>query len=463
MSLCSHEAEQSVIGACMLSNKLIDRMTDVLTYRDFSALEHGVIWAALVSLRSAGQVCDLVTLSERLEHDQTYADVGGLAYLAEVTQKTPSAANGMAYAEVVADLSNRRRMLGELGSIEQLIHDKQMPFADVIDGAQGRIAKLLRADAETIGTVGDYLETDLLDEIDRKWSGEQDAMGASFGLPDLDARTMGMHPGQLTVVGARPSMGKTAFALNTIRSSCVGQGRPAVMFSMEMDRRSLITRLTAALGEVPINAIRDPRQHMTQEYFYRLSGPVQKLKGAPLVLDDRAALTPSQIRGACKRWKDHFGDLGLVVIDYLGLMRPDGRHGTREQEVAEMSGAMKALAKELQVPVVLLSQLNRGVDSREDKRPRMSDLRESGAIEQDADIILFLYRNEVYEPDNERTQGVIEIITGKQREGELGTDYASARLAMARIDPLDAETIHRLRNPEPAEPKRKAKSAMEMM
>jgi replicative DNA helicase len=181
------------------------------------------------------------------------------------------------------------------------------------------------------------------------------------------------------------------------------------------------------------------------------------------VIDDRGALAVSQVRSACKRWRDHYGDLGLVVVDYLGLMRPDRKHGTREQEVAEMSGSMKALAKELKCPVLLLSQLNRGLEQRPNKRPVMSDLRESGAIEQDADMILFLYRDEVYHPENEETRGIAEIIIGKQREGSLGTEYAAARLDHARMDPLTADVIARLRAPAPTEPKRKPKSAMEMM
>lgn len=461
--LYSIEAEQSLIGACLLENRLIDRMAETVGPADFSQIEHQIIWGAMNRLAGSGQYVDVITLSEALSDKGSLEDVGGLAYLVEVSRNTPSASNASGYARIVTDLSHRRRLLDELGSIDQLARDKQTPFSEVIDGAQGRIAKLIRADAQGIGPVGDYLATDLLDEIDRKWSGDVDPMGASFGLPDLDRKTMGMHAGQLIVVGARSSMGKTAFALNTIRTACIEQNRPTVMFSMEMDRKTLITRLTAAIGQVPINAIRDPKQYMTEDYFARLTNPVHVLKTAPLVIDDRAALTPSQVRGACKRWRAHYGDLGLVVVDYLGLMRPDRKHGTREQEVAEASGAMKALAKELQCPVLLLSQLNRSLEQRPNKRPVMSDLRESGAIEQDADIILFLYRNEVYHPDDERTQGVAEIIIGKQREGELGTVYAAARLALARMDPLDAEKIRELRSPPAEESRRKPKSAMEMM
>jgi len=419
MSLYSLEAEQSVIGACLLENRLIDKAADLLTSRDFSALEHQVIWSALVLLRNAGKNCDVVTVSERLETDQTYDQVGGLVYLAEISRSTPSASNGITYAEIVADLAQRRRLLDELTHISAMAQDKSQSLLTVADAAQGRIARLIRADADQAGPMSADL-ADMLDEIDRKWNGEQEAMGLSFGLTDLDRRTMGMHPGQLILVGGRPAAGKTAFALNILRACCVRDRRPALIFSMEMDRRALRNRMTAAVGDLPLQAIRDPKNYMTDEHWPRMAIAVQSLKDAPLIVDDRAAMTASQIRGAAKRWRDHYGDLGVVMVDYMQLMKAEGRNSSREQDVAEMSRTMKLMAKELQCPVVALSQLNRGLEQRPDKRPMMSDLRESGALEQDADLILFLYRDEVYNPDNEMSKGVAEIIIGKQRNGPLG-------------------------------------------
>lgn len=458
MSLRSLEAEQSVIGACLLDNRLIDKATDIIRHSDFSALENQIIWSAIVRLRNAGHACDVVTVSERLEADHTYDEVGGLTYLAEIARHTPSTSNALTYAGIVADLSSRRLLLGELSNIESMASDKARDLMTIVDDAQGRLARLIRTDADQAGPMSADL-ADMLDEIDRKWNGETSAMGLSFGLNDLDQRTMGMHPGQFILVAGRPAMGKTAFALNIMRACCVRDKRPALIFSMEMDRQALRNRMAAAVGNLPLQAIRDPKGHMTDELWRRMTRAIQGLKDAPLIVDDRAAMSPSQVRGAAKRWRDHFGQLGVVMVDYLQLMKADGKHGNREQEVAEMSRAMKTLAKELGCPVVALSQLNRSLEQRPNKRPMMSDLRESGSLEQDADLILFLYRDEVYHPDNIESKGVAEIIIGKQREGETGTVYANGRLGHARFDDLDHETVSRMIEGTKPQP-RKQKSAM---
>ena len=399
-----------------------------------------------------------MTVSERLEEDQTYDDIGGLAYLAEIARNTPSAANALTYASIVADLSGRRQLVGELGNIEAMAGDKTRELMTIVDDAQGRLARLIRADADQAGPMSADL-ADMLDEFDRKWNGEQSAMGLSFGIQDLDDRTMGMHPGQFILVAGRPAMGKTAFALNIMRACCVRDSRPALIFSMEMDRQALRNRMAAAVGNLPLQAIRDPKRYMSDELWPRMTSAVQGLKDAPLIVDDRSAMTPSQVRGAAKRWRDHYGDLGVVMVDYLQLMKADGKHGNREQEVAEMSRAMKTMAKELGCPVVALSQLNRSLEQRPNKRPMMSDLRESGSLEQDADLILFLYRDEVYHPDHHDNEGIAEIIIGKQREGETSTVYAQANLSHARFGDLDHDSIHRMIESQKPQP-RKQKSAM---
>lgn len=458
MSLFNLESEQSVIGACLLDNRLIDKITEIVKRTDFSTLENQIVWAAIVGLRNAGRACDVVTVAERLEADHTYDTVGGLVYLAEISRNTPSTSNALSYAAIVADLSGRRQLLGELSNIETMAGDKAQNLLTIVDDAQGRLARLIRADADQAGPMSADL-ADMLDEIDRKWNGETDAMGLSFGLSDLDRRTMGMHPGQFILVAGRPAMGKTAFALNILRACCVRDKRPALIFSMEMDRQALRNRMAAAVGNLPLQAIRDPKGHMTDELWPRMASAIQGLKDAPLIVDDRAAMTPSQLRGAAKRWRDHYGQLGVVMVDYLQLMKADGKHGNREQEVAEMSRAMKTMAKELGCPVVALSQLNRSLEQRPNKRPMMSDLRESGSLEQDADLILFLYRDEIYHPDNIDSKGVAEIIIGKQREGETGTVYSFGRLSHARFDDLDHETVSRMIEGTKPQP-RKQKSAM---
>ena len=457
MSLFSHETEQSLIGACMLDNKQIDNVSDILTHRDFAALEHAVIWSAMVQLRNAGQSSDVVTISERLEKDDTYDGVGGLTYLAEIAKSTPRASNALTYAEIIADLASRRRLLDDLASIESMARDKCQSLLTVVDDAQGRLSRIVRGDADQAGPMSNDL-ADMISEIDRKWNGEEQAMGLSFGLADLDNRTMGMHPGQLILVGGRPGSGKTAFGLNVLRACCVRDGKPAVIFSMEMDRKALRNRMTAAIGDLPLQAIRDPKNHMHDEHWPKMTLAVNALKEAPLIVDDRAAMTPSQIRGAARRWRDRYGELGVIMVDYLQLMGNDRKHGNREQEVAEISRSMKLLAKEMQCPVVALSQLNRSLENRSNKRPQMADLRESGSLEQDADLILFLYRDEYYD-ENSPAKGVGEIIIGKQREGEVGTVYAAAKLGNARFDDLDHTEVARmceLSKPQP----RKTKSAM---
>lgn len=458
MNLQSIESEQSVLGACLLDNRFIDRCADILSWPDFSQHTHGVIWNTMLALRNAGSAVDVVTVIDRLESDGTADDVGGIGALAELARNTPSASNALTYANIIADLSGRRKMLGELANIEAMAGDKSRDLMTVVDDAQGRLARLIRADADEASPIGDGL-SDLIGEIDRKWNGEQDAMGLSFGLSDLDRRTMGMHPGQLILVGGRPASGKTAFALNILRACCVRDNAPGLIFSMEMDRKALRNRMVAATGNLPLQAIRDPKGHMTDELWPKMASGVQQLKNAPLIIDDRAGMSPSQIRGAAKRWRDHYGHIGAVMVDYVQLMRPDGRHGSREQEVAEMSRTMKLMAKELGCPVVALSQLNRGLEQRTNKRPIMSDLRESGALEQDADLILFLYRDEIYNEESP-ARGTAEIIIGKQREGEVGTVHAAANLSHARFADLDREEMARIVEQQNAPAPRRQKSAM---
>ena len=462
MSLYSREAEQNVLGACLLDNAVIGRIADIVTPNDFYAFENRLLWQCIAELNRVGSVVDVMTVADKVGVYEE-GSVISFADIAEIARHTVSTANATAYADIVADLGLRRRIGAECNEVRDMASDKEMAADSVIESAQAKLARLLRSDSDAAGPMSDDLE-DMINEIERKWEGEQTPMGASFGLVDLDQRTMGMHPGQLIIVGGRPGQGKTAFALNILRACCVRDGRPAVIFSMEMDRRALRNRMAAAIGDMPIDAIRDPKNHMTDERWPKLTLAVNTLKQAPLIVDDRAAMTASQIRSAAKRWRDRYGDMGVIMVDYLQLMGNDtakGSNRNREQEVAEISRSMKMLAKEMQCPVVALSQLNRGLESRTDKRPLMSDLRESGSLEQDADLILFLYRDDYYN-DESPVAGIAEIIVGKQREGSTGTIYAAAKLAHARFDDLVASEIVRARemSAQAAKPVKKAKSAM---
>lgn len=457
----SLEAEQSVIGAALLNGKVIDSLADIISPVDFAEPAHGVIWSAIVDLACRkGLAVDVVTLSEHLEEVGQANDIGGLPYLVQISQSTPSAANAEVYAKIVKDKAQRRRLIAALNDMASEADASKEEFTALVDSAQARLLALTGGEQKGAVLMKDVLRT-MTNTIDRRHSGLESAMGLSFGLTDLDRMTMGMKSGEMIVVGARPSMGKTAFAINVLRAVLTRDKRPAMLFSMEMGAEAIITRMTAAAGDLTLDKLRDPTT-MDDHDWPKLAAGVNILKDADLVIDDRPSLTPSQVRGAAKRWKDHLGDMGVVVVDYLGLMKAEGRHGTREQEVAEASRSMKALAKELGCPVIVLSQLNRSLESRDinSRRPRMSDLRESGAIEQDADLILFLYRHEVYAPDDERTRGIGEVIVGKQREGQLGTCYTAAMLERGQFNDLAASKIRELKEPYTAPVKPRHKSAM---
>lgn len=453
----AYDAERSVIGAALLDNVWVGRLADTLTAADFYEPGHQQVWAVMVKLSNAGKACDAITVADAMG-DAVY-DIGGFGYLAEMMRDTPAATNARTYAEIVADTALRRRLLDALANVEAMARDRQTATATVLDDAQSRLVKLVRPDAERAGPVGGYLP-DFLTKMERRFSGDEQAMGLGYGLADLDSKTMGMHPGQMVIAAGRPGMGKTAFSLTVAAHCAVKEQRPVVLFNMEMDREAIITRLVACLGNLPIRAVRDPQHNMNDELWARMTYPVKSLNDAPLVIDDRAAMSLQQVRSSAKRWRDHYGDMGLVIVDYLQLMATDGRSDrNREQDVAEASRTMKMLAKELACPVMVLSQLNRKVEERPNKRPMPADLRESGSLEQDADLILFLYRDEHYH-ENSDAKGVAEIIVAKQREGETGTVYAAANLAHGRFDNLDAGVIAAMKELQQAPKRKKTKSAL---
>ena len=419
----SVEAEQAVLGGLLLSNAAWDRIGDVLGEADFYRADHRVLWRAITKLVEDNHPADVLTVSEALKVTGELQDVGGLAYLHQLASGTPSAANIRRYAEIVRERSIMRR-LAEVGTM----------IADAAYSPQGREAKQLLDEAETrileIGEKGgrsseSFLEmtkvlAEVMSRLDELSRNPAAVTGIATGYVDLDEQTTGLQPGDLIIVAGRPSMGKTSFALNIAEHVALEIKLPVLVFSMEMGGTQLATRMLGSVGKVDAQALRTGR--LTPSDWDRLGTALARLNEAPLLIDETPSLNPLELRARARRKKREYGGLGLIVIDYLQLMQgSESSSGeNRATEISEISRGLKALAKELHCPVIALSQLNRSVETRTDKRPMMSDLRESGAIEQDADVIMFIYRDDYYNKDS-KEPGVAEIIIGKQRNGPVGT------------------------------------------
>ncbi|MGM0783871.1 MAG: replicative DNA helicase [Pseudomonadota bacterium] len=436
--LYSQDAELSVIGAAMLENELVAELAEIVRPDDFHLIPHRTIWGAIINLARDGKPCDLVTLGDYLEANGLMDSVGTLADLAEIARCVPVASNASHYADVVADLAQRRQLLGTLPDAEQRIADRAVPTADLITELQGRLESLRRASRDRLLRAAEYLDHDFITPFDRRYSGDEESMGLSYGLRDLDEATMGMKPCELVVVGGRPSMGKTAFMMNSLRAALNSQS-PVLIESLEMPRPALFNRLVAGMGDIPIAALRDPRghDHRIDEYMARMAYPISQINSADLYINHETPRTINQIRSQAKEVRDRHGKIGLIMIDYLSKVRIEGSYGNRHDlGIEEIVTGAKAIAKEFDCPVMLLSQLNRSLESRPNKRPNMGDLKDSSAIEQEADTILFLYRDEVYHPDNPDNKGLAEIIIGKQREGITDTVHVVSRLSHARFEDL---------------------------
>ena len=424
----SVEAEQSVLGGLLLDNEAWDKVADVLTEGDFYRADHRLIFQHIAKLIDATKPADALTVSESLERSGKLNEVGGQAYVSSLALNTPSAANIRRYAEIVRE----RAVMRSLAAIGTEIADSAYnplgrDAAALIDEAEAKVFHIAEAGAKAKqGFVKiDPLLTETVERIDMLYSRENknDVIGLATGFVDLDRITSGLQGGDLIIVAARPSMGKTALAMNIVEHVALGAKKAAAVFSMEMSGSQLAMRMIGSVGRVDQHELRTGT--FKEDDWSRLVDAVGKLNEAQLYIDDTAGLNPLEVRARARRLHRQCastGGLSLVVVDYLQLMSGarSGREENRATEIAEISRSLKGLAKELKVPVVALSQLNRSVESRTDKRPMMSDLRESGAIEQDADIILFIYRDEVYNPDSAK-RGTAEIIVAKQRNGPTGT------------------------------------------
>jgi replicative DNA helicase len=415
----SNQAEQALLGGLMLDNSAWDRVADLVAAADFFRPDHRLIFTGIEALAERSQPADPVTLGEFLASRGELADAGGAAYLTELVTDTPSAANVTYYARIIRERALLRRLI-EVGNeiASSAYRPEGRPIAELVDEAERRVFEIAeRGQRRGSGFV--RLNEVLKSTIDRLDSLHQ-SQGAITGLPTgftrLDEYTAGLQPGDLVIIAGRPSMGKTTLALNIAENAALGARKSAAVFSMEMSVEQLAFRMVSSLGRVDQAHLRNGR--FSDDDWPRIHGAIQQMAEAPIYIDDTPAMTPTEVRARARRLQRERG-LDLIVIDYLQLMQVAGNTENRATEISEISRSLKSLARELRVPVIALSQLNRSVEARTDKKPVMSDLRESGAIEQDADLILFIYRDEVYNHDSPR-KGIADINVAKQRNGPTG-------------------------------------------
>ena len=434
----SLDAEQAVLGALMLSEEAYFKISDKVSAEDFYRQDHRFIFEAIAALKERGQPCDAVTLGEWLERNEKAEAAGGVSYVIEIANNTPGAANIVAYAEIVREKAILRQLM-EAGT--QIVDDVLVP--------EGRSSEeLLQSAEKLVFDIGERGKrgrgsftpvSEALKEayrtIEHRYSNKGALNGLDTGFIDLNNLTNGLQGGDLVIIAARPSMGKTSFAMNIAEHAAIQSGQPVAIFSMEMPVAQLALRMISSLGRVDQRRLRNG--DLADEDWPRVTSAITLLTQARLFIDDTAGLSPSELRARTRRLKREHG-LGLIVIDYLQLMQVPGSRENRATEISEISRNLKAIAKEMNVPVIALSQLNRSLEQRQDKRPIMADLRESGAIEQDADLICYIYRDEYYNQDSPK-KGIAEIIIAKHRNGPTGSIDLWFRGQYTRFDSIARE------------------------
>jgi len=432
----SIEAEQSVLGGLMLDNQAFDRVAELVVSQDFYTRTHKLIFEAMTTLAEIGDPIDLITISESLEKNNKLVGIGGFAYLAEIAKNTPSAANIDAYASIVRERAVVREMIGVAnGSAEAGFNTEGRTIHDLLDFAENKVFKI--AEQRTKNNEGPQSIHSILektvDKIEELYQSPQDGVtGVSTGYADLDKMTTGLQPSDLIIVAARPSMGKTTFAMNLAEHAAMTQDKPVLIYSLEMPSEQIMMRMLASLGRINQTKVRTGQ--LDDDDWARLSSTMGLLmEKGKMYVDDASGLTPTDVRSRARRIARDHGGISMIMVDYLQLMRVPSLADNRTLEIAEISRSLKALAKELKCPVVALSQLNRTLEQRADKRPINSDLRESGSIEQDADLIMFIYRDEVYNEDS-TDKGIAEIIIGKQRNGPIGKVRLTFQGQFSRFD-----------------------------
>ncbi|MEZ8479919.1 replicative DNA helicase [Vibrio splendidus] len=432
----SLEAEQSVIGGLFLDNERWDTVAEKVVAKDFYSRPHRLIFEAVKDILEESSPLDLITLSEHLELREQLEDVGGFAYLADLAKNTPSAANINAYADIVAQRALVRSLIGVANEIADSGYDPQgRTSEELVDLAESKVFAIAEGRAsenEGPQNVDSILEK-TLERIEILYKSPQDGVtGVDTGFNDLNKKTAGLQGSDLIIVAARPSMGKTTFAMNLCENAAMKQDKPVLIFSLEMPAEQLMMRMLASLSRVDQTKIRTGQ--LDDEDWARISSSMGILMDKKnMYIDDSSGLTPTEVRSRARRIAREHDGISMIMIDYLQLMRVPSLSDNRTLEIAEISRSLKALAKELNVPVVALSQLNRSLEQRADKRPVNSDLRESGSIEQDADLIMFIYRDEVYNPDSS-LKGIAEIILGKQRNGPIGSVRLTFQGQHSRFD-----------------------------
>jgi replicative DNA helicase len=436
----SVEAEQSVLGGLLLEASALDKITDLMTADDFYRQEHRLIFRHIVRLSEQAKPVDVITVAEALEIAGELDKIGGLPYLGGLAQNVPSAANIRRYGEIVRERSIMRK-LAEVGTdiASSAYNPTGRDAAQLLDEAESKVFEI--AEAGSKGKQGFIAMPPLLSQVVERIEtlyardNPSDITGTATGFTDLDRMTSGLQPGDLIIVAGRPSMGKTAFSINIAENVAMDSKLPVAIFSMEMGATQLAMRMLGSVGKLNQHDLRTGR--LQDDDWGRLTQALGKLNDAPIYIDESAALSALDLRARSRRLHRQNNGLGLIVVDYLQLMSSNAGKASenRATEISEISRSLKALAKELHVPVIALSQLNRSLEQRPNKRPVMSDLRESGAIEQDADLILFIYRDEVYNSDSQ-DKGKAEIIIGKQRNGPIGKIELAFRGEYTRFDNL---------------------------
>jgi replicative DNA helicase len=433
----SIEAEQSVLGALLLDNNSLDMVAALLREVDFYRSEHAIIFQAISKLVNDNKPADVLTVHEELK---TYgiAENFGITYLNQLASNTPSSANIRGYAQIISDRSILRRLIQTADSIANAAFSPEKGVRTILDEAEARILAINQEG----GRQNDYHEieklmTETVQRIQELYArgGSNEITGVATGFIDLDRMTSGLQKGDLVIVAGRPSMGKTSFAMNIAEHVAIKEGLPVLIFSMEMSASQLAARMLGSVGKVNQGRLRTGR--LNDEEWPRVTQSIGLLTKAPMLIDETGSLNSLELRARARRMARKYGNVGLIVIDYLQLMsgKSSGATENRATEISEISRSLKSLAKEMQCPVIALSQLNRSLENRENKRPMMSDLRESGAIEQDADVILFIYRDEVYHPETDAV-GIAEVIIGKQRNGPIGPVKLSWQGEFTKFDNL---------------------------